>query len=304
MGRRPSDPVIKQVIVEGSHVHETRQHLFVELEKKLERPVVTFFTSFTFPVMIEDGDVDMLVGLLQDMDLSKGFALVVSSPGGSGLAAERIVNACRSYSGTGEYWAIVPGKAKSAATVICFGASNILMGPASELGCVDPQLAMSEDGVLKRFSVYNIVKSYRNLFSRAVKARGNLQPYLQQLQNYDEREIEELKSALSLSEDIAVQTLATGMMKRTSKARIKKKIKVFVTPEETKTHGRPIYREEARRCGIAVTFCDVKSATWKLVYELYIRTNMFVSKRACKCIESRDISFSALPPAAKRKQGQ
>ncbi|GAH14065.1 unnamed protein product, partial [marine sediment metagenome] len=44
------------------------------------------------------------------MDLSKGLALIINSPGGSGLAAERIINVCRSYSGTEEFWAIVPNK--------------------------------------------------------------------------------------------------------------------------------------------------------------------------------------------------
>ena len=59
---------------------------------------------------------------------------MINSPGGSGLAAERMINVLRSYSGIGEYWAIVPAKAKSAATMVCLGASKILMGPASELG--------------------------------------------------------------------------------------------------------------------------------------------------------------------------
>jgi ClpP class serine protease len=97
--------------------------------------------------------------------------------------------------------------------MICFGASKIIMGATSELGPIDPQLTIPESGVIKRFSVYNVVESYRDLFSRAVNEKGNLQPYLQQLANYDEREIKELKAALSLSEDIAIRTLASGMMK-------------------------------------------------------------------------------------------
>lgn len=64
--------------------------------------------------MIDDADADMLEGILQKLDLTNGLALLISSPGGSGLAAERIINICRNYSVTGEYSAIVPGKAKSA----------------------------------------------------------------------------------------------------------------------------------------------------------------------------------------------
>ena len=301
MAKKVADPIIRQVMTEESQGHETRRGLFVQLERELGRPVVTFFTSFKFPVGIEDADVDMLAGLLQDMDLSNGLALVVSSPGGNGLAAERIINACRSHSGTGEYWTLVPGKAKSAATMICFGASKIFMGAASELGPIDPQCTVSEEGVLKRFSVYNIVKSYENLFRRAVRAKGNLQPYLQQLANYDEREIEEFKAALSLAKDIAVRTLASGMMKSCSQKAIEKKIRIFLTPERTKIHGRPIYKEEAEQCGLSIETCDVKSSLWRLLYELYIRTNIFVSRRASKCIESRELSFVAAPPKEREK---
>ena len=52
------------------------------------------------------------------MDLSKGLALIISSPGGDGLAAERIINVCRHYSETKEYWAVVPNKAKSTARMV------------------------------------------------------------------------------------------------------------------------------------------------------------------------------------------
>ncbi|GCC10855.1 serine dehydrogenase proteinase [archaeon] len=243
--------------------------------------------------MIEDADADMLEGVLQKMDLSSGLVLLISSPGGDGLAAERIINICRSYSKTNDYWAIVPGKAKSAATMICFGASKIIMGTTSELGPIDPQLTTSENNEVRRFSVYNVVESYDDLFSRAVNEKGNLQPYLQQLANYDEREIKEFRAALSLSEDIAIRTLAAGMMKGKSEDDIKKKLEIFLTPKHTKTHGRPIYRKEALSCGLKIEPKDVKDKFWKLVYELYIRTNNFVSTKAAKCIESKDHSFVA-----------
>lgn len=293
MAKKHLEPVIVQVMTEQNQGHDTRKGIFVELEKKIKRPVVSFFTSFKFPVMIEDADADMLEGVLQKIDLSSGLALIISSPGGAGLAAERIINVCRSYSKTGEYWVIVPGKAKSAATMICFGSSKIIMGATSELGPIDPQIATSEDGKLKRFSIDNVIESYDDLFSRAVKEKGNLQPYLQQLANYDEREIKEFRAALSLSEDIAIKSLASGMMTSMPENVIKKKIKIFLTSKPKKTHGRPICREEALDCDLKIDSIDVRDEFWQLVYELYIRTNNFVSTRAAKCIESKDHSFVA-----------
>ncbi len=167
------------------------------------------------------------------------------------------------------------------------------MGATSELGPIDPQLTTFEDGRAKWFSLYNIVESYEDLFNRATNAKGNLQPYLQQLAHYDEREIREYKSAIALSDDIAVRSLSTGMMKGKSEAIIKKKIEMFLTPKRTITHGRAIYRDEAQSCGLQIERVDVKDKVGKLIYELNIRTNNFVSNRAYKCIESKFEAFAS-----------
>jgi hypothetical protein len=274
----------------------TRKLLYQKLEKLLGRPVVSFFTSFEYPVMLEDSDAVMLEGLLQTCNLSKGIALVINSPGGWGLTAERIINICRSYSGTKEYIALVPGKAKSAATMICLGASKIIMGRTSELGTVDPQLTIKEKDKISRFSVYNVVKSYERLFENAVKEKGgNLQPYLQQLANYDERDIAEYRTSLALSDDIAVKALKTGMLQKLSEDIIKKKIGIFLIPEErAKVHGRPINAEEALSCDLNIDIKEVRDRFWLLLYELYIRLDNFVSINGnSKIIECCNKSFRA-----------
>lgn len=286
------ETVFGQVLNEQHQAHETRKKFFRILEKSLGRPVISFFTSFRYPAQIEATDADMLEGVLQKLNLSNGLALLISSPGGDGLAAERIINVCRNYSSTDEFWVIVPSKAKSAATMICFGASKILMGLTCELGPIDPQIVLRVKGNFRFFSVYNIVKSYEKLFEKAVKEKGNLEPYLQQLQNYDEREIEEFRTNLQLAEDIAVRNLASGMLNGKSLEQIKKDIEIFLSPEYTKSHGRAIYYDEAKKCGLNVELLDVKSELWKNIYELYIRTNHFVSTQVSKCVESKDHSYA------------
>jgi len=283
--------VFDRVSSEQLQGHETRKELFARLGDVFGRPVVSLFTSFEFPVMIQDADVDMLEGVLQRIDLSSGLALFISSPGGDGVAAERIINVCRAYSGTGEFWAIVPGKAKSAATMVCFGASKVVMGATSELGPIDPQVTSTTG---QPFSVYNIIKSYEDLFNRAVRVKsGNLEPYLQQLATYDAKQIQEFRSALELSGDIAVRALCSGMLSGKSEAAVEKDIKVFLTPERTKAHGRPIYRDEAAGCGLDIETIDVKDARWEPIYDLYLRSNNYVMTRASKCVESLEHSYSA-----------
>lgn len=141
-------------------------------------------------------------------------------------------------------------------------------------------MTIGDGASVKRFSVYNVVQTYEDLFQRAVQTNGRVEPFLQQLENYDEREIAEFRAQLALSEDIAIRYLGTGMMTGASQKTIKEKIQIFLTPEHTKTHGRPIYAKEALQCGLAVEIADTRTRLWQHVYELYIRTNEFVSRDA------------------------
>lgn len=50
--KKDNDPVIKSVLTEQSQGHETRANIFNIIEKQLRRPIVSFFTSFRFPVML------------------------------------------------------------------------------------------------------------------------------------------------------------------------------------------------------------------------------------------------------------
>jgi hypothetical protein len=73
---------------------------------------------------------------------------------------------------------------------------------------------------------------------------------------------------------------------------VEKKIEVFLNPEAgTLSHGRPIYAEEAESCGLNVEKIDIHSKDWKSIYELYARSEQFVSYSACKAVESAEESF-------------
>lgn len=289
----------KQISSERVQAAPTRTELFAAIEKHLGgRTLVTFFTSFDHFVEIDNDDCDMLQSVLQHIDVSGGLALMVSSPGGDGLAAERIVNTCRAYSGTGDYWAIVPGRAKSAATIICMGASRIFMAAPSELGPVDPQILRREQSGLRQFSAYSLVSGYNKLFEGAVRTKGNLEPFIQQLQKYDIRDINKYHDLIKLSESIAVKILKSGCMSSKPQAAIKNAVEIFLDPKKgTISHSRSINRDEARKCGLCIEDLDVGSDSWRAIYELYARTEAFVSGSiAAKAVESREESFMVPPP--------
>lgn len=283
------------ILEERSQGHKTRAALYQKIEQSLGLPLISYFVSFIHPVMISDEDYEMLEQIIRSMDLSKGLALLICAPGGSGLAAERIINILRGYSKTGKFTAIVPGKAKSAATMICMGAEKIIMGIGAELGPIDPQINVRENNTSKIFSAISIIESYKELFDKATKEKGRLEPYLQQLGRYDAREINSYQTAIDLSTDIVVKYLKTGMLCGKSDAEIKEKIQCFIDPKLTKNHGRPIGRNEALKAGLNISNMeDLECCTD--IFNLYTRLNNYTKLCAAKAIESRVCSFNVPIP--------
>jgi ClpP class serine protease len=294
----PRANVYQRVLDERLQTPASRRDFFKKVSTAVSgRAVVTFFTSSRYPVEINDEDCDMLQSVLQQTDLSNGLVLMISSLGGDTLAAERIVNICRAYSGTNEYWALVPGRAKSAATIICLGASKIIMGPPSELGPVDPQIIREEDGQTKWFSAFSLVTGYKTLFEEAVKTTGNVEPFVQQLARYDVRDINNWQGFIEVSKDIAIKILASGMMAGTDRQEIERKIKIFLDPSAgTQHHSRAIYATEAKSCGLTIEELNVRSPQWNPIYELYYRTDLYVSTRVSKVVESQSEAFYTEAP--------
>jgi hypothetical protein len=269
-----------------------RQELLCELGEVLGRTVVAYFTSFKYAVTIDQSDVDMLEEVLRSTKISNGLCLVLNSPGGDSVAAERIIRICRVYSDN-VFDVLIPRRAKSAATMIALGADRIFMGETSALGRIDPQLVTIEvDGTSTVLPADVVIKSYDELLGKAASIDGHLEPYLQQLSRYDPREIERLRRAVRLAEDIALRCLKQGNFAGMSKQAIKKKIGIFLKPTITKAHVREVFFDEVQKIGLNVELIRHDDPIWGIVSELCLRADYFVSSDYCKLIESPEHHFS------------
>jgi len=290
---------------EVQQAHATRVQLYQRLEKLLgeDKKVVAFFTSFSWPVVIQDLDCDMLEEVLHNIPgglAGKHLVLMLNSPGGEVLPAERVVNIFRSF-GNGSFSVIVPKMAKSAATMICLGADEIGMCKTSELGPIDPQIAIRDERgqVVDYKAAHEIIESYNDLIRKANRTRGRIEPFLQQLARFDARDIREIISHQQLSESIALRCLGAGMLRHLGQQEIKRRIKPFLDPTHTKVHGRPIYYDVAKKSGLTVKLYDLRSDLWQTVWELYIRLNYLVSfpmGECAKIIETTQDAYHASPP--------
>lgn len=144
----------------------------------------------------------------------------------------------------------------------------------------------------RQVSVYNILTSYDQLLSRAVATRGRIDPFLQQLAVYDPRYIAQLRQDMKLSETMAIQLLKTGMMRGRPAVQIKRRVLPFIDPKQTLEHGRAIFREQVRECGLAVGDLDPDDPIWSTVWDLYIRYDHVMNEQSAKMVESATVSFS------------
>ena len=301
-----------KVLEEVNQGHSTRKILYRALEETLKKvlgrdvKIVSFFTSFTYPVLIQDNDADMLEEVLSNSDLSsKELILVLNSPGGDALTAERIVNVCRSFSSNGGFSVIVPKMAKSAATMVCLGAKKIYMSKTSELGPIDPQILIYDDqGRPNRYqAAHEVIESYNDLLAKANTTKGRVEPYLQQLARFDARDIRGILSSQQLSESIAITLLKGGVMAKKTEKEIEKCIRPFLDPKHTKVHGRPIYSDIAIKCSLPIECVENTAEHWQSVWDLYVRMNYVVSNLFAKVVESAEESYVASPLSKPRLAG-
>jgi hypothetical protein len=286
--------VFAQIQKETSQVHALRKPSLEKIKKlRGGRAVVSFFVSFYGGYPLNQGDADMLEEILGNTDCSHGVTLILDAPGGDGLAAERMIQVCKSYS-KADFETIVPARAKSAATMVCLGSDRILMSPTSELGPIDPQVYAGSEKEGRWMAAHHIIKTYDELFGAAVGLKdGQIEPYLQQLKNLNAVEIQELRSAKSLATNIATSSLQASMLKGKTENEIHKLIEPFINPEITMSHGRALNHRRAKDCGLNVEMMDLDGDLWKNVWTVYMRSNFVVdSGSICKLVETVENSYT------------
>jgi len=277
--------------------HHSLRIPLIEKIKELRdgRLVISFFISFQSRSPLGPEDANMIEEVLVNSDTSKGVTLLLDAPGGDGLAAERIIQLCKKYSKK-DFETIVPARAKSAATMVCLGSDRILMGATSELGPIDPQIPIKFGDTWQWVAAQHVIRTYDQLMSDAVAlTQGNIEPYLQQLAQFNATQIQMLRSATKLSESIAISSLKRGMLKSLNEDEIKTKIKCFTDPDVTLSHGRALSIEHLGDCGLNIEEINLQSELWRNARDLYTRSTFVVDRGESgrKLLETLDSSYQA-----------
>jgi ClpP class serine protease len=277
-----------------------RKQALKNITKSFEnRYIISFYTSFRYGGSIEENDFEMLRTILVSSNTIKNrkILFIINSPGGNPLAAEKIIKLLSEYSDN-DFWVLIPGTAKSAATLICFGSSKIILSPISELGPIDLQIDRG-NGIL--MPTYTIVEAYDKLMEKGINLEEgqNIAPILQQLQSFDPSEIEQFRRINELSSDIAVKVLKHCMMRKVNQREVKKVINIFTDPEKSKTHGRPIFGSDIERVDknryFNIECVKTTDKIWQNITEYHMRMVAHMrGNQIVKVIESEEDSIEAV----------
>lgn len=193
----------------------------------------------------------------------KGTALdlILETPGGSGETAEDIVKLLRAkYDSVA---VIVPGVAKSAATIMTMAADEILMEPASALGPIDAQIVWQG----KRFSAHALLQGMQKIKDEVVATNALNRAYIPILQNISPGELQHAQNSLDFATELVTEWLTRYKFRDWTthgtagrpvtidekRARAKDIADQLSDHGRWKTHGRSIKLEDLRAMRLRVT---------------------------------------------------
>ena len=118
-----------------------RKILYKRIEKKRERPLITYVTSIR-PNLSSSMGGDAVAEIIDQIKMipegEKEVDFMIVSNGGDPIVALRIISMLRER--FEKVSVLLPYVAYSAATILALGADEIVMHPFSNLGPIDPQL--------------------------------------------------------------------------------------------------------------------------------------------------------------------
>ncbi len=216
---------------------------------------------------IDTIDIDFALNLEEHLQGARGdreLHVLLRSPGGDGEQALRAIRVLQSRCSKLVF--VIPDMAKSAATLLTLGADEIRLGPASDLGPIDPQMNIAGGWYAAKDIISAVAQA-----EEAVAQNRSLTPLwanlLAQVTALDVRAAQTeldrtgfmIKQALSYRtkppNEAEAETLAQNLLK--------------ALQEETTTHATTLGPSELHALGLPVVSVDPNSWEWECIWRLW-----------------------------------
>ncbi|HUY45159.1 MAG TPA: hypothetical protein VMV92_05485 [Streptosporangiaceae bacterium] len=203
--------------------------------------------------------------LLFDASQSEDLHLMLVSQGGDGEVAVRLVRSAQAR--CARLTVIVPDYAKSAATLLALGAHEILMGPTSDLGPVDPQFQISDFDLV---SAKDMIAAVERALDDVAERPETYTLHAALLADVGALKVEQARSALARTDDLVREALSSNPDRNTED--VDELVKRLHEPliEAPKEHAAIFGAAYAKELGLPVTLCDPGSDQWKRIWRLWM----------------------------------
>lgn len=265
-----------------------QDHLAKISTKRDGRNVILYASSFLqkpylppMTIQITNEDLNGFMAVVKDLDFTKGLVLILHTPGGITSATEPIVDYLHDkfpYIET-----IVPTFAMSAGTMIALSTDKIIMGRSSQLGPIDPQMAISS----KTVAVRSIIEQFEKAKKEIHKNQINAHVWAPILASMSDGILIEAEKANKYSEE-----LVKNWLKRKNNPKAEEIAQYFNNPSVHNSHGKRIDRKAAAEVGVITEELEKDQELQDAVLTVYhIATILFEKSRASKIIGNNKGNF-------------
>ncbi len=208
----------------------------------------------------------------------KKLAAYIETPGGSGEAAEEIVNCFRSQFDHVEF--VVSGEAKSAGTLLVMSGDEISMTRTGSLGPIDAQVVIGRGQV----SAHDYMEWVNGKQADAEK-QGKLNPFdATMVAQISPGELNGVSNALEFAHDLVVKWLPQYKFKNWNKTKTRKKsvtddmkqkrakeiAKALTDHSRWRSHGRSLKITDLESIGLKINSIDSSDEISDIVYRLQV----------------------------------
>lgn len=203
--------------------------------------------------------------LLFNASPAQALHLLLWSPGGDGEVAVRLVRSAQAR--CRELTIIVPDIAKSAATLFALGADEILMGPASDLGPVDPQFAINDYDLV---SAKDIISAVERALHDVAERPDTYALHSALLSDVNALRVQQARSALDRTDDLVKEALLSNPRRSPRDANLLARRLHKPLIEAPKDHAAIFSAADARKHGLPAVTCDPSSEQWRRIWQLWM----------------------------------
>lgn len=215
--------------------------------------------------VIFDHSVILFEEMIYDGNSTNDLHIILNSPGGDGETAVRLIRIAQAR--CKELTIIIPDQAKSAATLMTLGAHHILMGPASDLGPIDPQFPF-QGGLV---SAKDIIAAVEDSAARVREAPETYPIYASLLGDLNALMFQQAQSALKRTSDQLGEALRSNPDRSDNEVNALKDKLVEPLIERPKTHSALFSAEDAKKAGLPVAGMDVTGEQWQMIWRLWTK---------------------------------